>query len=71
MCKPLTDEELWGDPDAVQAADRVIEDILGEDEESDGGNLEQDAPCFIGLPCTNCGEPPERCVCHLEDGDED
>ena len=57
MCKPLTYEELWGDPDAVQADDQVIEDILGEDEESDGGNFDD------AHSCPECGEPRHLCIC--------
>lgn len=56
MCKPLTDEELWGDPDAVQAADQDIEELLGY-EEIDGDNFDD------AHSCPECGEPRHLCTC--------
>lgn len=59
MCKPISDEILYGDPDATLAADLEIEELL-EGAAKDG---------FRGYDnpelCSECGEPKYLCRGHL------
>ena len=58
MCKPISDEILWGDPDAAVEADRTIEELLAEDAEFAEGNIFDAAH-----ECPNCCEPLSICIC--------
>ncbi len=60
MCKPLTDEELWGDPETCLNADQTIEDLMDEEME-DSVNFDD------AHECPNCGDPISLCICRCGD----
>ena len=70
MCKPISDEMLWGDPDAAVEAAQMIEELLAEDAEYAGAEQGDTDYFNASHECPECGRPDSicRCRCGGQDG---
>jgi len=69
MCeinKPISDEMMWGDPDAAVEADRTIEELLAEDAEYAGAEAGDKDYFNEAHECPECGEPTGLCMCRCK-----
>jgi len=66
--EPLTDEQLWGDPEACKAHDKMIERRLEKEPDPDDEEEYYDSNFDQAHECPVCCRPFGLCLCRCNGG---